>query len=246
LRRRAGVIEGLLERYLQGKQAATVLDVGPGYGNFSRVAARVTGATKVMYVDCSRSVLDWQAKECRKAGIEYQELLMQLDGAGLCGIAGTYDIILCQEVLEHLVDAEGVLQALARRLAPGGRVVVTVPTRFSERWLKWINPSYMENEPYGHVRQFDEPTLRALLTSAGLTPLVFIPTQPHYFLLHTWVFGTRMKVEGSTGQILTEGFRRGVGSRITEYSRRFFRATGPRFWGRLLPRNYFVIAVAAP
>jgi len=239
------MIEGLLEKYLQGKPAATVLDVGPGYGNFSRVAAQATGATKVTYLDCSRAVLDWQAEECRKAGIETEELQMELDPGSVSTLRGRYDLILCQEVLEHLVDPKGVLRALTSRLSPGGRFVITVPTQRSERWLKRINPRYMRDEPHGHVQQFDEPGLRTLLNSAGLVPIVFVPTQPHYFLRHTWVFGTRMRVEGSTGRIMTQGFRRFVSGRLTEYSRRFFLATGPRFWGRLLARNYFVIAVPA-
>jgi SAM-dependent methyltransferase len=240
------MIEGLLQKYLQGKQAATVLDVGPGYGRFSRVAARVTGATKIVYVDCSRSVLDWQTEECRKAGIETEELQIVLDAGSVSALRGPYDLILCQEVLEHLVDAEQVLKVLAGRLSRGGCVVITVPTRHSERWLKRINPSYMSDEPHGHVREFDESGLRGLLDSAGLVPVVFVPTQPHYFLGHTWVFGTRMQVEGSTGDVVTQGFRRFVSGRLTEYSRRFFLATGAGFWGRILARNYFVIAMPAP
>lgn len=239
------MIEGLLQTYLQGRRATVVLDVGPGYGGFSRVAAEVTGATKVVYVDYSKSVLDWQLEECRKVGIAAEERQMILDTEGVSSLEGSFDLILCQEVLEHLVEAEAVLQALARRVRPGGCVVITVPTQRSERWLRRINPGYMSGEPYGHVREFDEPALRALLDSAGLVPTVFVPTQPHYFLRHTWVFGTRMRVEGSTGRILTQGFRRFVSARLTEYSRRFFLATGPRFWGRLLARNYFVIAVPA-
>jgi SAM-dependent methyltransferase len=239
------MIDGLLEKYLQGRSAASVLDVGPGYGRFSRVAAKVTGACKVTYLDYSREVLDWQAAECRKAGIEAEGVQMVLDVGTVSTLRGCYDLILCQEVLEHLADAKGVLRALAGRLSPGGRFVITVPTQRSERWLKRINPHYMRDEPHGHVQEFDEPGLRALLDSAGLVPLVFVPTQPHYFLRHIWVFGTRMKVEGSTGRILTGGFRRFIGARLTDYSRRFFLATGPRFWGRILARNYFVIAVPA-
>jgi SAM-dependent methyltransferase len=240
------VIEGLLQRYLRGTPARTILDVGPGFGRFSRVAAQVTGATRIVYLDYSRSVLDWQAEECRQAGIQSEEVQIELDVESLAALTGPYDLILCQEVLEHLVDAEKVLQALASRLSSQGRVVVTVPTRRSERWLKRINPAYMRAEPHGHVQEFDEPGLRRLLKSAGLVPLVFIPTQPHYFLRHTWVFGTRMKVEGSTGRILTGGARRFIGARLTDYSRRFFLATGPEFWGRVLPRNYFVIAAPEP
>lgn len=239
------MIDGLLRKHLRGRRAGVILDVGPGYGSFSRVAAVVTGVTKVVYVDCDKSVLEWQAKECHRSGIDSEQLEMVLDAERVTTIPGTYDVILCQEVLEHLVDAEGILQALTRRLSPEGCLVITVPTRRSERWLKRINPDYMNGEPHGHVREFDEPGLRALLDSAGLEPRVLVPTQPHYFVRHTWVFGTRMRVEGSTGQILTQGFRRFITARLTDYSRRFFLATGSEFWSRVLARNYFVVAVPA-
>jgi hypothetical protein len=52
-----------------------------------------------------------------------------------------------------------------------------------------------------------------------------------------------MKTEGSTGRILTGGFRGFVLGHLTSFGRRFFLLTGPEFWGKLLPRNYFVVAV---
>jgi hypothetical protein len=33
-----------------------------------------------------------------------------------------------------------------------------------------------------------------------------------------------------------------IWSRLTYYFRRFFMSTGPERWGRLFPRNYFVVA----
>ena len=121
-------------------------------------------------------------------------------------------------------------------------MIVTVPTKRSERWLKTINPSYMKDEPYGHVNEFDEQALRNVIQRAGLEIRTLLPTQPHYFLAHTWLFGTRMKIDGSTGRILTGGLRGFVLSRLTSWSRKLFRATNPQGWGRVFPRNYFVVA----
>ena len=75
----------------------------------------------------------------------------------------------------------------------------------------------------------------------GSSPL-FLPTQPHYFIAHTWFFGTRMRVEESTGKILTKGIRGFVSRKLFKLSKTLFRATGFDRWGRLLPRNYFVVA----
>jgi hypothetical protein len=103
----------------------------------------------------------------------------------------------------------------------------------------------MKNDPYGHVREFDETALRKLLHEAGLQVLVFLPTQPHYFVAHTWFFGTRMRVEESTGKIVTRGIRGFVSRKLFKLIKKLFCATGFERWGRLIPRNYFVVVQRA-
>ena len=236
------MIERLMRQHLDRVRAATILEVGPGYSTFGRVAAQVTGANCLVLIDVDQAVLDWQAEQCAKVGLPAKCILLSLDVDDLNRIAGSYDLILCQEVLEHLTNAEEVLLTLSKHLAPDGRVVITVPTKFSERVMRWLNPSYEKGQVHGHVREFDEFELNRVITHAGLTPIVFIPTQPHYFISHVWMHATRMKVEMATGGLRTRGLRFFIWSRLTYYFKRFFMFTGPERWGRLLPRNYFVVA----
>ena len=236
------MIAGLLVKNLQELSAARILDVGPGYAAFGRIAAAATGAREVTYFDCDAAVLEWQAQESEKSGLTVKTVCAPLETGRIEQLPGPYDLILCQEVLEHLEDAESILAVLARQLSPQGRMIITVPTRCSERWLKQLNPDYMKAEPHGHVREFDRRDLERIMTVAGLTAVVVQPTQPHYFVAHTWLFGTRMKIEGSTGHILSGGWRLRVLSWLLHGSRKFFMATGPGFWGRLMPRNYFIVA----
>lgn len=235
------MIERLMRQHLRDFRADTILEVGPGYSPFGRVAANITGANNITFVDCDPSVLAWQVSECSKINLAAEYLLVSLESDDLSALGGPYDLILCMEILEHLPNAEEVLRALANRLSPEGRMVITVPTKLSERLMKWLNPSYMEGQVHGHVREFDEHGLREILNQAGLYPLVFIPTQPQAFLSHMWLYGTRMKVEIATGSVLTKGLRRFIGGRLDSYSMRFFMLTGPEWWGRILPRNYFVV-----
>jgi SAM-dependent methyltransferase len=236
------MIERLLRTHLAGFPARTILDVGPGYADFSRIAAAVTGASHITFLDFDENVLTWQMERCRQSRIQATPWRVRLDISEIQQSASRFDLIHCQEVLEHLPNAERVLGALAGLLTPEGRIIITVPTGGSERWLTWLNAGYMRDEPHGHVRQFDRPALLRTIQEAGLEPLAFVPTQPHYFLAHTWLFGTRMKTEGSTGRILTRGLRGFVLGHLTSSARRFFLVTGPDFWGRVLPRNYFVVA----
>jgi SAM-dependent methyltransferase len=236
------MIAMLLEKHLAGYSAERILDVGPGYAEFSRIAARITGASHITFLDYNESVLTWQMNRCRQDGIGASAWRTHLDRSVIAQSNSRYDLIHCQEVLEHLPDAAETLRVLVNLLNPGGRMIVTVPTAASERWLKRINPAYMRDEPHGHVTEFDGERLAGLIRDDGLEILAFVPTQPHYLLAHTWLFGTRMKIEGSTGKVLTGGFRGLVLGHLTSLSRRFFLRTGPEFWGKVFPRTYFVVA----
>jgi len=236
------MIESLIEQHLKEFKAKNILDVGPGYGNFSRVATLTTGAKKITFIDCNSSVLAFQEEECKKAHIVCESLSMSLDLVELSKIEGTYDLILCQEILEHLINAEEVLAALVHRLSENGQIIITVPTKFSEKLIKLLNPNYMKYELYGHVREYNKHDIIKLLNGVGLTPLVFLPAQPHYFIFHVWIFSLRVKVDGSTGEIFSKDIRVHVGSILSTFTKKFFKLTGFKFWSRLFPRNYFIIA----
>ncbi len=235
------MIEDLIRKELAGVHAERILDIGPGYGDFSRVSAEVTGASEIIFIDTNADVLRFQEEECRRLGFGARSILMTI-GKDPLAEEGMFDLVHCQEVLEHLQDPGTLLASLVGRMKPGARMIVTVPTACSERWLRLLNPGYMKNEPHGHVQEFTEPSLRQLLTGAGLEIVKFSPAQPHYFVAHTWLFGTRMAIDGSTGKILTRGVRGAVLGRLTSWSRTFFGATGIGFWSKVFPRNYFVLA----
>ena len=40
---------------------------------------------------------------------------------------GVFDLVLCQEVIEHLSNQQGAVEEIARVLAPGGRAIITTP-----------------------------------------------------------------------------------------------------------------------
>jgi SAM-dependent methyltransferase len=69
--------------------------------------------------------------------------------------AGTFDVALCTEVLEHVPDPAALLARTHRVLKPGGRLVLTVP--FSARW---------HFTPFDYWR-FTPASLDTLLRGAG-------------------------------------------------------------------------------
>jgi SAM-dependent methyltransferase len=79
-----------------------------------------------------------------------------------------YSAVLAFEVLEHIEDDEGVVQAVARILRPGGAVVISTPIR-QALWSPL-------DEACGHVRRYEPEDLFGLLRRHGLRVEGFVAT----------------------------------------------------------------------
>lgn len=90
------------------------------------------------------------------------------------------DLIVCSETLEHIRADQAVIAQMWRVLAPGGTLVVTVPTALPER-LCWLISRQYPATPGGHIRIYSEPELRAKLTVAGFV----VTARTHHHGLHT-------------------------------------------------------------
>jgi SAM-dependent methyltransferase len=77
-----------------------------------------------------------------------------------------FDRIIAAEVLEHIWDYERAIAELVRVLRPGGRLAVTVPTRWPER-VNWALDDKYHDTPGGHVRIFRQHELEQSLERAG-------------------------------------------------------------------------------
>ena len=84
--------------------------------------------------------------------------------------------MLLWDVLELLDDDRAALAAVARRMTPGGRLLVAVPT--NPREWRW------DDDFYGHRRRYTVEDLRERFAEAGLRPLAFEDfTFPLYWAL---------------------------------------------------------------
>ena len=93
---------------------------------------------------------------------------------------GSVDRVIAAEVLEHVPDDAAAFAEMARVLAPGGRVAVTVPRYGPERVCWALSDAYHANEG-GHVRIYRGREVRARLAGAGLRPV----GQHHAHALHS-------------------------------------------------------------
>jgi len=79
----------------------------------------------------------------------------------LTGVAdGQYDMIAVLDVVEHIEDDVAALEAMAKRLKPGGTILITVP---AHQWM-WSAHDVVNH----HKRRYSKATLVAALERAGL------------------------------------------------------------------------------
>ncbi len=96
-----------------------ILEVGSGGGHVLRLFPQA----KLTAVDVSSKFLDI-ARENLK-GYDCAFIKGELDKLGLP--EGSFDRVVCTEVLEHIPDFEPTLREIHRLLKPTGRAVITVP-----------------------------------------------------------------------------------------------------------------------
>jgi ubiquinone/menaquinone biosynthesis C-methylase UbiE len=83
---------------------------------------------------------------------------------------GTFDRVVCSEVLEHLPEDARAMRELFRVLRPGGLMAVTVP-RWGPELLCWALSSAYHEVEGGHVRIYRGSELTRRLTATGLVPV---------------------------------------------------------------------------
>jgi ubiquinone/menaquinone biosynthesis C-methylase UbiE len=97
----------------------------------------------------ARYVLE-QMKDRQKAN--GHALLLRGDALRLPFQDGTFDKVICAEVIEHVDNDRLGIAELGRILKPGGKIAVTVPTRFTEHTYDFLSKEYFRT-PGGHVRK---------------------------------------------------------------------------------------------
>jgi len=93
-------------------------------------------------------------------------LIAQADGLVLPFADGSFDCVICSEVLEHIPDWESMLQEAKRVLKPGGMLAVSVPRAWPERICWRLSEAYY-NVPGGHVRIFNSGELNQHIKTTG-------------------------------------------------------------------------------
>ena len=148
-----------------------MLDLGCGFGRHAFEAAR-RGA-EVVALDAGQDEVEGVVAMFNAMQAE-GELVPDAPAAAVQGDAlhlpfadGSFDRVICSEVLEHIPDDLSAMRELSRVLRPGGTMAVTVP-RFGPELINWALSDEYHNVPGGHIRIYRRSVLMSRLASVGL------------------------------------------------------------------------------
>jgi 2-polyprenyl-6-hydroxyphenyl methylase / 3-demethylubiquinone-9 3-methyltransferase len=109
-----------------GLRDARVIDVGCGGGILSEAMAR-SGA-RVLGIDLSQAVLDVAELHALEAKLAVEYKAIAAEELAIAS-PGSFDLVTCMEMLEHVPDPAATLAALATLVKPGGHVIVSTLNR---------------------------------------------------------------------------------------------------------------------
>lgn len=109
--------------------AGEILDLGCGDGALAGVLSREL-RRPIVGADTSERGLALAEEMFAKKGLRGEFRLIGGYDTGLA--SDRFSVVVCSEVIEHVDKPRAMLDEVYRLLAPGGRLVITTPIRFSE------------------------------------------------------------------------------------------------------------------
>lgn len=169
---------------------ATVLELGPASGYFTRYMAESLGCT-IDALELDAAMAELARPWCRRLLVGNLETFRLKEAFG----AGGYQVVVLADVLEHLREPETLLQQLPELLSPGGQILVSVPNVAYAGLVASLLAGEFAYREEGlldrtHLRFFTRTSIEALLKEAGFHPWAW---QAVYRPLWESEFGTRIE-----------------------------------------------------
>ncbi|HEX8482536.1 MAG TPA: class I SAM-dependent methyltransferase [Allosphingosinicella sp.] len=150
-RARREILADLIKRRIPLPENPRILEIGCGTGH-NLVMLKRFGAVDAIEIDPAARAI---------AGKRLGRAVMEAPLPALTGVEErAYDLVAILDVLEHVEEDREALESIARRLRPGGRILIAVP---AHPWM-WSAHDVVNH----HKRRYTRKTLRAVIAEAGL------------------------------------------------------------------------------
>jgi SAM-dependent methyltransferase len=228
---------------LRGKR---VLDVGCGHGGaliaFAEQGAEVVG----IEIDAARYRVGKQ--RLRDLGLQVEWHQGDVCDREFTSRLGTFDVIICQDVLEHVLDISQAIRTLCALLRQGGLLFIQVPNKYSAEFIladhhyalfgisllsrpqaiQYWRLAYGQPEEYytvGYLRS--EKYYRQAFAREGVT---LEPTEQYHGIEHVYFYVAQMvSLANRLGQEVYPGLRpelqRRIRNRAMKVAKLFLHAT---------------------
>jgi 2-polyprenyl-3-methyl-5-hydroxy-6-metoxy-1,4-benzoquinol methylase len=166
----------------EARKYRTILECGCSTGFISKHLA--AGGSRVVGIEIDAEAAEQARKFCARV------LPVDLNHHDWTGaVDERFDLVTFGDVLEHLLHPEAVLRDTQRVLAPGGRVLISLPniaywTMRAKLLLGRFEYESMGLLDYTHLRFFSVQTARKMIAQAGYRILRFHPVMGGRFTSH--------------------------------------------------------------
>jgi SAM-dependent methyltransferase len=129
-------------------------------------ASTVPAGGSVLDVGCGTRPYEGSFKHARYVGIDVETSGRAAtekrpdrfyDGVNIPYPDGSFDAVICTEVLEHVVDVRQVMSEMERVLTTGGRLLLTIPFMWGEHEAPY---DFLRWSTFGATRLVEEANLR--------------------------------------------------------------------------------------
>lgn len=176
-----------LRRFVPNLKNKRVLDVGCGVGSLSLYCAQ-HGAQVTGLDISSRAILIAQQAAQNQSFLHTPIFLEQTVDTTL----GTFDLVICSEVIEHVPNEQQFARHLLACVAPGGTLIVSTP--YPDNWLRQRGMLTKFDQQVGHQRLIAPLRLKKLFENRDFDQIATFKTEgPLRMLLFSTKAGILIK-----------------------------------------------------